>query len=344
MTADFTSKPDIAFPHEEVKHAVVDAVGSQAASFLDATRIATALMGDSIASNLFMVGYAWQKGLIPLTLESIEKAIELNGVAVKANKTAMLWGRRYAVDPAKVEALVDSADDAETQAQLSHRILSKTFDELVARRVEFLIGYQDETYAARYKALVDKAVTAEKDRARGCSGFAEAVARSAFKLMAYKDEYEVARLYSDGRFHAALKDQFEGDTFKITFHMAPPLLAKRDDNGHLKKTVLGPWMMGAFRVLARLKRLRGSALDVFGYTFERKLQRRLILEFEQIVAELCKGLNHDNHAIATEIAQLPQMMRGFGHVLERNVREQKAREAHLLNAFRSPVPCATAAE
>lgn len=344
MTADFTGKPDLAFPRKEVKHALEDAVGADAAEFVDATRVATALMGDSIATNLFMVGYAWQKGLIPLSLESIDKAIELNGVAVKANKTALLWGRRYAVDPGKVEKLVESTDDPGTVSKLAHRKLSETFDEMVQRRVDFLTGYQDEAYAARYRALVDKAVQAEKSRAPGRTGFAEAVARSAFKLMAYKDEYEVARLYTDGRFQAALSDQFEGENIKITFHMAPPLLAKKDENGRLKKTTFGPWMMRAFRTLAKLKSLRGGPLDVFGYTSERKLQRRLIAEFEQLVEELCKGLNHENHGLAVEVAELPQKMRGFGHILEKNVEEQKAREADLLAAFRHPGPQATAAE
>ncbi|SOD90993.1 indolepyruvate ferredoxin oxidoreductase family protein [Caenispirillum bisanense] len=344
MTAEFTSKPDIAFPRHEVRHALADAVGADAAHFVDATRVATALMGDSIATNLFMVGYAWQRGLIPLTLESIEKAIELNGVAIKANKAALLWGRRYAVAPGRVETLIDEGDKAPAATELAHRRLSQTFDEVVARRVEFLTGYQNAAYAGRFRALVDRAVQAEKSRAPGRGGFAEAVARSAFKLMAYKDEYEVARLYTDGRFQTALKEQFEGENLKLTFHMAPPLIAKRGEDGHLKKTTFGPWMMGAFRTLAKLKGLRGSALDVFGYSSERKLQRRLIAEYEAVVAELCQGLTHDTHGLAVEIAGLPQKMRGFGHVLERNVAEQKAREAELLNAFRHPQPTATAAE
>ncbi|GAA0573135.1 indolepyruvate ferredoxin oxidoreductase family protein [Caenispirillum bisanense] len=336
MTADFTGKPDIAFPRSQVRHALAEAVGAEAASFVDATRIATALMGDSIATNLFMVGYAWQKGLIPLTLESIEKAIELNGVAIKANLTALLWGRRYAVAPETVEAMVDRSADTAASSPLAHRRLSETFEEMVARRVEFLTGYQNAAYAARFKGLVDRAVQAEKTRTPGLTGFAEAVAKSAFKLMAYKDEYEVARLYTDGRFHAALKDQFEGESLKLTFHLAPPLLGNRDESGRLRKTTFGPWMMGAFRTLAKLKGLRGSALDVFGYTAERKLQRRLIGEFETVAAELCDGLRPDTHALATEIAALPLKMRGFGHVLERNVEEQKARETELLKAFRQP--------
>ena len=176
----------------------------------------------------------------------------------------------------------------------------------------------------------------EKTRTPGLTGFAEAVAKSAFKLMAYKDEYEVARLYTDGRFHAALKDQLEGESLKLTFHLAPPLLGNRDESGRLRKTTFGPWMMGAFRTLAKLKGLRGSALDVFGYTAERKLQRRLIAEFETVAAELCDGLRPDTHALAADIAALPLKMRGFGHVLERNVEEQKAREAELLKAFRHP--------
>ncbi|HWG79354.1 MAG TPA: DUF6537 domain-containing protein, partial [Stellaceae bacterium] len=176
------------------------------------------------------------------------------------------------------------------------------------------------------------------------SGLAEAVARGLFKLMAYKDEYEVARLYTDGTFRRNLAQQFEGD-YTLEFHLAPPLMAGRDPRtGELQKRAYGPWMLRAFRILARFRRLRGTALDIFGRTAERRMERRLIAEYEAVIRELAAALGPDNHALAVEIARLPQQMRGFGHIKERNVRKAKEREAALLAAFRSPAPAATAAE
>ncbi|MGC2856410.1 indolepyruvate ferredoxin oxidoreductase family protein [Novispirillum sp. DQ9] len=341
MTADFASKPDLGFPAHEVVRAVNDAVGRDAADFIDATRIATTLLGDSIASNLFMVGFAWQKGLVPLSLEAIERAIELNRTAVEANKQAFLWGRRAAHDRAAVEALTQPG----AQAGFDHHKPSETVDEMIARRVTFLTAYQDAAYAERFRALVERVRDAERAKAAGRSGLTEAVAKGLFKLMAIKDEYEVARLYTDGTFEEALKRQFEGDNLKLTFHLAPPLLGKRDPNsGRLVKTTYGGWMMGAFRALAKLKGLRGTALDIFARTSERKMQRRLREDYVAVVEELIAGLSHDSHALAVEIAALPRTMRGFGHVLEGNVDKAKAREAELLAAFRTPAPQATAAE
>ncbi|MBW7852590.1 MAG: indolepyruvate ferredoxin oxidoreductase family protein [Rhodospirillales bacterium] len=338
MTAEFTHNPDLDFPELALQRAIGDATGG-AADFVDGTGLATALMGDSIATNLFMVGFAWQKGLIPVSAAALERAIELNAVAVAANKQAFRWGRRAAHDLAAVQAIATPA-----AAVPEDQRVSQSLDEAIERRAGFLAAYQDGPYAARYRAAVERVRAAEAGKARGLSGLADAVARGLFKLMAYKDEYEVARLYTDGTFKAALGEAFEGDV-KLKFHLAPPLLAKRDPHtGHLKKRVFGAWMLPAFRALAKLKGLRGTAFDPFGYGQERRMERRLIAEYEAVVAELLAGLSHDNHALAVEIAELPRKMRGFGHVKAKNVAEAKAREAELLAAFRAPDRGVKAAE
>ncbi|MGE5767882.1 MAG: indolepyruvate ferredoxin oxidoreductase family protein, partial [Bacteroidota bacterium] len=330
MTGEFTRKPDLAFPAGEMERLIAEAAGPGQADFLDATRIATALLGDSIATNLFMLGYAWQKGLVPLSSEAIDKAIELNEVAVEANRAAFLWGRRAAHDLAAVEKA------AAPRSAPQSRHLSQSLDELVARRVAFLTDYQDAGYAARYTALVEKARAAEAARTPGSSAFAEAVARYYFKLLAVKDEYEVARLYADPQFARSLKDQFEGG-YRLSFHLAPPLVARRDpDSGHLQKREFGAWMLPAFRVLAKLKGLRGTAFDIFGYSAERRMERRLIADYEAVIGELLAGLTADNHALAVELAAIPEKIRGFGHVREAHVEAAKACEADLLTAFRNP--------
>jgi indolepyruvate ferredoxin oxidoreductase len=294
-------------------------------------------MGDSIATNLFMLGYAFQKGLVPLSLAAIERAIELNGVTVESAKRSFAWGRLAAHDRATVEAVVRPTlrEDAPPPESLPA---------LVERRAAFLAEYQDAAYAARYRDLVALVEAAEKARARGRTGLAEAVARGLFKLMAYKDEYEVARLYTSGPFLDRLGQQFEGD-FRLEFHLAPPLLARRDPySGEPKKMGFGPWMFRAFKVLARLRRLRGTAFDIFGRTAERRLERQLIVDYAAVIRELAASLDPDNHALAVEIAEVPQQIRGFGHVKLRNLKVARERQALLLAAFRSPAPAATAAE
>ncbi|MGE0724409.1 MAG: indolepyruvate ferredoxin oxidoreductase family protein [Alphaproteobacteria bacterium] len=337
ITADFTRNPDYRFPADRLEGAIRDATGANKTDLVDATRIATALLGDSIAANLFMLGFAYQRGLVPLSVEAIERAIELNAVAVPFNRDAFRWGRRTAHDPDAVERLVKptTVDPG--------RSIATDLDTIVAKRAEHLRAYQDQAYAARYRALVERARQAEAERAKGLSGFAEAVARGHHKLLAYKDEYEVARLYTDGSFRRRLEAQFEGD-YRLRFHLAPPLLADRDEKGQLRKRAYGPWVFGAFKLLARLKGLRGTAFDVFGKTAERQMERRLIGEYETVVDELVAGLDHDNHRLAVEIASLPDGMRGFGHVKEANVAKLKAAEARLLDLFRRPEARATAAE
>jgi indolepyruvate ferredoxin oxidoreductase len=339
VTGEFTRKPDLEFPGRRLRDLILDAAGREHTDFIDGTHIATTLCGDSIATNLFMLGYAYQKGFVPVSAAALEQAIELNATAVDANKRAFLWGRRAAHDRAMVERLVTQASP-EPEA---HRI-AKTLDEIVAKRVVFLTEYQDAAYAERYRSLVDRARRAEQEQTPGRTGFAEAVARYYFKLLAYKDEYEVARLYTDGTFLKAIEAQFEGD-YRLEFNLAPPLIAERDpDTGHLKKRTFGPWMLRAFRTLAGLRHLRGSRLDIFGYSPERKLERQLIADYERIVDELVAGLDHVNHDLAVQIAEIPEHIRGYGHVKHAHLEKAKQREAELLASFRAPAPQRDAAE
>jgi indolepyruvate ferredoxin oxidoreductase len=338
ITGDFTRNPDLPFPASDLRHGIVAAVGAAAADFVAATRLATGLLGDAIATNLFMLGYAYQQGLVPVSAVAIDRAIELNAVAVEFNRRAFRWGRRAAVDLALVEARATPPGAMPE----SHRV-SETLDEAIARRVEFLTHYQDADYAARYADQVRRLREAETARVGGGTALADAVARALFKLMAYKDEYEVARLYTETDFLGRIAGRFEGP-YKLRFHLAPPLVAERDpQTGHLQKRAYGPWMLGAFRVLAKLRGLRGTRFDLFGYTAERQTERRLIAEYEALLDEILSGLTAANHAIAVELAALPLEIRGFGHVKEANLQRAKAKGAGLLARFRSP-PQAMAAE
>ncbi len=330
MTGTFTRDANVQFPGASLRKTITNGVGVDNASFVDATRMATALMGDSIAANMFMLGYAYQKGLIPISADAIDKAIELNGAAIKMNQSAFLWGRRTAVDANAVERLI--APKAE---KVTVQKLSQSLDEMIQRRGEFLTGYQNAAYAEKYKALVDRVRREEQQKGKGLAGLTEAVARYYFKLLAYKDEYEVARLYTDGSFEQKLKEQFEGN-YTLKFHLAPPLLAKRDENGELIKKEYPSWMMSAFKALAKLRFLRGTALDVFGYSEERKMERQLIEDYEQLVEQLLAKLTPDNHALAVQLAAVPEEIRGFGHVKERHLKAAKEKEAKLLAEFRSP--------
>jgi len=339
ITGDFTRNPDLPFPARDLQNGIVTAVGSERAEFVEATRLATSLLGDAIATNLFMLGYAYQKGLVPVSGEAIDRAIELNAVAVEFNRSAFRWGRRAAVD----RALVEARANPPSAMPESHR-RAETLDEAIHRRVEFLMQYQDAAYGARYAERVARVRETEAARTGGGTELTDAVARALFKLMAYKDEYEVARLYTESDFLHRVADQFEGD-YKLRFHLAPPLTAERDPNtGHLQKRAYGPWMLAAFRVLAKLRGLRGTRLDPFGHTAERRMERRLIAEYETMLDEILARLSPENHAIAVELAALPLEIRGFGHIKEANLQRTKVKEATLLARFRSPPPQAMAAE
>ncbi len=348
MPGTFTRNTDMVFPSGAIVEAVKQGSGGRAPELVDATDLATALCGDSIATNTFMLGYAWQKGLVPVSLAALMRAIELNGAAVPMNKSAFDWGRMAAHDLAAVQkaaglksapeisAFLGAADAATSAAFEGFGTLAKTLDEQVAVRAKFLTEYQDAAYAQTYRDLVERVRRAEADKAPGMSGLAEAVARYAFKLMAYKDEYEVARLYTTGDFEKRIREVFDGD-YKVSFNLAPPLLAKRDADGHLSKSEYGPWVFTAFKLLARLKGLRGSALDVFGYTAERRGERQLILDYAKTIETLLAGLGHDRHALAVEIAKLPEQIRGYGHVKEANLAKVRAKWDELLAAYKAPV-------
>ncbi|HTS54151.1 MAG TPA: indolepyruvate ferredoxin oxidoreductase family protein [Burkholderiales bacterium] len=330
MTGEFTRKGDFEFPDQSLRHTISKGVGEGQADFVDATRMATALLGDSIATNMFMLGYAYQKGLVPVSAEAIDRAIELNGAAVKMNQAAFLWGRRAAIDPAAIERIIAPRAEAAASTRFS-----QSLDELIQRRVEFLTGYQNAAYAQRYRALVDKVRQAESGKTKGLTGLTEAVARYYFKLLAYKDEYEVARLYTQSGFEQKIKLQFEGD-YKLRFHLAPPLLARRNDRGELTKSEFGSWVFNAFKLLAMLRALRGTVLDVFGYTAERRSERQLVEDYAQLMDELMAGLRQENHALAVEIASIAEEIRGYGHVKMRCLTAAKEKEARLMAEFRSP--------
>jgi indolepyruvate ferredoxin oxidoreductase len=338
-TASFTLNPETRFHEHDIAEQIRKAAGHNLTEFVEASRLATALMGDAIASNMFMLGYAAQRGLLPISIEAIDKAIELNGAAVEMNRQAFAWGRAAAVEPKAVEEAA-----APSLPPSTHEAPPETLSEMIERRVRFLTDYQNAAYAKRYSDLVALAQAAEENKAKGISGFAEAVAQNAFKLMAYKDEYEVARLYTNGEFEKKLRAQFDGD-FKLKFHLAPPLFARRDPTtGELQKSEYGPWVFKAFKLLANLRHLRGTRLDVFGYTAERRTERQLIEDYEAVVRELASKLDRSNHALAVEIASIPNEIRGFGHIKERNLKKAKEKEARLLDAFRHPATPALAAE
>jgi indolepyruvate ferredoxin oxidoreductase len=334
LPGEFTRNPDYSLPTERLRRAIAGAVGEKSSHFLDASRIATAIAGQTIAANMVMLGYAYQIGSLPLAADAIERAIALNGEAVEMNVTAFRWGRRVAADPNALAALNLSAPNAATDA----RRLSQTFEETVARRVTFLTDYQDAAYAARYRDWVDKAKATEAAKAPGKCGLAEAVARNLFKLMAYKDEYEVARLYTDGEFQRQVAAAFDGN-LRFQFHLAPPLLARRNPaTGVPRKMTFGPWMLSVFRLLARFKGLRGSAFDPFGYSVERRMERKLVADYETTLAELLANLTPANHHLAVGVAAIPEKIRGFGHIKRRTLGAAKADEAVLLDQFRSGGP------
>jgi indolepyruvate ferredoxin oxidoreductase len=332
-TAAFVKNPDWKFPGTAAENDIGTACGKERVDFVDAGKVATALMGDNIATNMFMLGYVWQKGWVPLSEAAVIKAIELNGVSVEFNRQAFTWGRNAAHDWAAVERLARLND---TAAQVIEFKRTPSLEEVIEKRVAFLTSYQDVAYARQYSDFIDKVRAAERKVAdQRPLRLTEAVARYLFKLMAYKDEYEVARLHADTAFRTKIDRMFEGD-YKIRFHLAPPLLARRDANGHLIKQEFGPWMMKAFSTLARLKFLRGTLLDPFGHSAERKAERALIGQYKETVARLLPNLSPDNLAKATAIASIPEDIRGFGHVKEKHLKAAREKEAALLQSFNAP--------
>jgi indolepyruvate ferredoxin oxidoreductase len=330
--AESLKNPDADLKTELLLAKMRFAAGDEFVETFDAQSLAEEFLGDTVTANILAMGYAWQRGLVPISLAAMQRAIELNGVAVESNLLSFALGRMAAGNPAALR------DDAPAKSE------DESLEGLIARGVQHLTGYQNAAWARRFEATVRRAQRAEQ----GCAGhdatlpFARAVARSLTKLMTYKDEYEVARLYTDGGFQRQLADQFEGD-LKLEFHMAPPLLARPKNGQPPKKIALGAWMLPAMKWLAKGKALRGSVFDIFGHTEERRMERDLVTQFERRVDELAANLSADRVPSAIQIAALPLSMRGYGHIKIANVALARMREAELLHRFlpeRYPKPVA----
>jgi indolepyruvate ferredoxin oxidoreductase len=335
-TAEFTRNPDWRFPQGDLQAQIEEACGQGNALFLDTAQLCRRLIGDAVYGNLFLLGVAWQQGLVPLSQAAIDEAIEANGTALEENRLAFLWGRRAAHDPQSVCALIQPASSAASRRR------SHTLDETISRRVDALTAYQDARYAHRYRSLVEQ-VRAAEARLQS-TALTEAVAHSHFRLLAIKDEYEVARLYADPAFIEQLREEFEGD-FSLRFHLAPPLLARPDPaTGRIRKHSYGPWMMQVFRCLSRLKALRGTIFDPFGQTAERKMERQLLTDYEADIDFILSHLTPATLPWAIELAKVPEAIRGFGHVKAALVLQAHARQAalrgRLLNAAESAIRAA----
>jgi indolepyruvate ferredoxin oxidoreductase len=333
-TAGFVRNADWVNPGTQCLADIAQVVGADQLGTFDADALATKVLGDAIYTNPMMLGYAWQKGWIPLQRASLMRAIELNAVAVENNRSAFDWGCRAAVDPASVQRLLRPAQVIAFTPR--PRTGKAALDAMVQLRVAFLTDYQNAAYAEQYRALVDQVQGAEAALAAGDAlPLSEAVARYLFKLMAYKDEYEVARLHSDAGFAAKVQAQFEGD-FKLNYHLAPPLFAKRNDNGELQKQQFGAWMGTVMGGLAKLKFLRGTAFDVFGRSEERRTERALIAEYRSAIEAMLPTLNAGNRAAAAAFARVPEQIRGFGHVRARHLEAARLQWALLLERYYQP--------
>ena len=308
MPGDFTRNADFSLPVERLKRAILTTAGVENTAYFDATGAATALFGNAIAANMFMLGLAYQRGGLSLTAEALEQAIRLNGQAVELNLSAFRWGRRAAHDP---QAVLDRMEAAQKKTPV--QTLSESLDEVIERRRHFLVEYQNAAYAERFVRRIASTRAAEEN-ARGEAGrVTESAARNLFKLMAIKDEYAVARLYSDGSFAAQMAAQFESWE-RLEFHMAPPLLAETDEDGRMKKRNFGHWMMKALPMLASLRSLRGTAFDLFGYQRDRRVGRRLLRDYESLLDIVAAKLDTANGDAAARLLAYPERIRGFGHV------------------------------
>lgn len=338
VTADFTRNPDLQIPFDEMRLALEARAGKQNSFFVDALRYVNALMGDSIAGNLFVFGYAFQLGLIPVSYDSIVQAIEMNNVAVKLNIQAFNWGRLFAIKPEVVNAYTESVAGTGKAPRLDN------LDDIVEKRVKELTDYQNTDYADRYRRKVEQLRKIESERIPGCLSLTMAVAKSYFKLLAYKDEYEVARLYTDGTFSETLQDQFKG-RIRLKIHLAPPLLSRQNPvTGNIEKREFGAWILRLMRILTYFKFFRGGPFDPFGYTEDRKLERRLITEYETYLSRIIDVLDESNHSIALELAELPQKIRGFGHIKKESADAARQKAEYLMQAMVTggPIPALAA--
>ena len=322
MPGEFARSADFSLPVERLKKAIRQAAGEDKAHFFDATRTASALFGNSLGANMFMLGFAFQHGGLPLSAQAIEKAIELNGEAVAMNISAFRWGRRAAHEPDFVRGLVgQSAGGSDPVPQ--------TLDDMIARRAEFLTAYQDAAYARRYIERVAALRAAEARAVPGSTLVTEAAARNLFKLMAIKDEYEVARLYTDGSFAKQISKEFQSFD-RLEFHLAPPILGRKGTDGKPRKSSFGPWMMKGFRLLAALKGVRGTAFDIFGYSGERRFEKALLAQYEQDLDLIVRVMAPDKVEAAAALASVPSLIRGYGHVKRANAEAASGERTRLL--------------
>ncbi len=340
-TADFARNPDWTLDAQSLTERLRTVLGERVL-LIEGLRLSRALLGDAIASNMMMLGAAWQRGQVPLPLSAIERAIELNGVAVRMNLDAFTWGRRVAFDPEAVERFVAEASGPRAQPIRIVPRATKNTAEIVQHRSTHLVAHTGRSLARRYEELVARVRSAETTLALG-DGFSRAVADNYHKLLAVKDEWEVARLYAHPDFREQLAREFEGD-FKLHFHVGAWPFARRDTaTGVVTKAELGPWLLHVFRLMASLRGLRGSWLDPFRDNAERRLERALIDEYERDVDELLQGLSARTAPIAARIAALPGKIRGYGHVKEANARSAQAERAALLADWRQAKVVATPA-
>jgi indolepyruvate ferredoxin oxidoreductase len=327
ITAAFIRDGNSRTPVMRIVAALREAVGQEGVDTVDASRIATDLLHDSLGTNLFMVGYAYQRGLLPVTGAAIEQAITLNGVAVSMNRTAFALGRLAAHRPVTVEALMQRA-----ASPGSHR-LAETLDEMIGRREAYLTAYQNAAYAREYRLFVDRTRVVERSVTAHEGALSEAVSRYLFKVMAYKDEYEVARLFTNSEFQDQVRRTFVPGV-RMMFHLAPPLLSRIDPaTGELRKRAFGPWVITVFRILAKLRGLRGTVFDPFGYTEERRTERRLIGEYRACLEHILMKLRPENMDLAVEIAQIPEAIRGYGPVKTRNLVQARTRWTELMQRW-----------
>ena len=331
MTGEFTHEPDLRLPQFALRKAIEEAAGSARVDFIDAHEVTEKLFGSNIYANMFLMGFAYQKGLIPLRAGSIEGAIRLNGVAPETNLEAFRFGRLGAHDQTSLDRLVTLDKEVGVSGASDD-----TFENIMKRNWAYLVDYQDEELANKYRDMMQTVSDAVGKRIVEPDGLMRAIAKSYFKLLAYKDEYEVARLFSNGAFEKEISEHFEGD-YRIEYHLAPPVISsEHPDTGLPVKRSFGRWMGRVFGFLAKYKNLRGTKYDVFGYSAERRLERQLIDDFEKLLDRVASGLSPENEVTAFELVELPQMIRGFGHVKLAAVEAVRKKERVLLKRFEEP--------
>ena len=327
LSGEFTHNVDFSFPTKKIIQTITSRTGKDHVSVVEAQKLATALLGDAIGTNMFMLGFAWQNGGLPLGHDALAKAIEMNGVAVEMNLAAFEWGRLAAHDIAALPASEKGRGE-----MLDHRRISENIEEMIARRKTWLSEYQGQKLAKKFGRLVDDIQTAETKLGQSSTELSEAVVRNLYKLMAIKDEYEVGRLFTNGAFEQQLKSQFESWD-RLEFHLAPPAIAKRDAKGHLIKKSYGAGMMKGFAWLAKLRWLRNTPLDPFGYSGERKKERQLLVDYIATINEIVEKLDADNYAAAVALASYPREIRGFGHIKEASMEKVAHKRRELWAAF-----------